>query len=61
MKLRKVDHLFSVRKVRNRPLPPLLVPLRVIYDRFKLVLTHQDTDNCLELFNLFLLVPYSIQ
>jgi hypothetical protein len=57
----KIDHSLPVSKMRNSPLPPLLVPLWVIDYRFELVCTHKDVDDGREFFNFFLLITNRIQ
>jgi hypothetical protein len=43
------------------PLPPLLVPLRIVHDCLQLVLRHQNTNNGRKLLYLLLLVTDGVQ
>lgn len=47
--------------MRNEPLSFFFIPLWIVDNRLKLIVVHEDIYNCLELFNLFLLIPDGIK
>ena len=57
----EIDHPLPVGEVGHNPLPPLLVPLGVVYDGLELVIVHENADDGLELLNLFLLIPDGVK
>ena len=61
MKFGEVDHPLTIGEVRHNPLSPLLIPLRVVDDRLQLVIVHENADDGLELFHLFLLIPNCVK
>ena len=61
MEFGEVDHPLPIGEVGYDPFSPLLVPLRIVDDSFKLVIVHENADDGLELLNLFFLIPDGVK